>query len=79
MIIRRIINLFRPFHKGRCRNCNHQENVHRTWLIAAGYPGARCYGGGNWICNRAFCKCPSFEAMGNLDYLEYKAKEAGMI
>ncbi len=77
MIFKWFINLFNPFHKGWCRNCNHPEEYHRLVLITLGYPGARCRIGA--LGGIKFCSCQRFEPMGNLDYLEYKAREARLL
>ncbi len=83
--IRKIYNkVFNPFKIETCSSCDHEKVFHHPDRVAAGYPGITCYGKqhnpfsslAEQYANR--CRCQGFIEKTNLDYLEYKSKEAGL-
>lgn len=85
-LLRKIWNkLFNPFKIDTCSSCDHYKIFHHPDRVATSYPGITCFGvakGYGWssdakkYANR--CRCQGFREKTNLDYLEYKAKEAGI-
>lgn len=79
-ILRKIKNLFTPYNKDTCHSCDHEQYFHRGDLANSNYPGITCYGyKGFQPSYEKRCRCAGFVAKSNLDYLEYKAEEAGII
>lgn len=85
-LLRKIYNiLFNPFKIDTCGGCDHTNYFHHPDRVKANYPGITCYGSvtSNPFKNDAWkytnrCRCQGFITKTNLDYLEYKAKEAGV-
>ena len=76
--LRKIYNkVFNPYKIDTCSICNHTSYFHREERAKAGYPGVTCYGyNGLQPSWEKRCRCPGYIAKTNLDYLEYKDKEA---
>lgn len=80
LIFRKIRNLFNPYKIDTCSSCDHGEYFHRGDLAQSNYPGITCYGyNGFKPSYEKRCRCKGFIQKTNLDYLEYKAAEKGVI